>query len=391
MPDRIAAGERLLVTFETLALILGIGLLGPLLGWSDRWRIPTVVGEIAAGVIVGSTGLRWVDPTEPTFAFLASLGFALVMFVAGSHVPIRDRDLFRGLGVASGRLAIVVVAATILGCAVAWGFGTGHGSLYAVLFASSSAAVILPVVSALTLSGPPVLQLLPQVAIADTLTIIALPLALSPAAAGQATLGTLAVIAASGAVFLVLWQAERRGLRVAVHRKSERRGFALELRISLLLLVLLAALAIWSKVSIMLAGFCLGMVVAAIGEPRRVARQLFGLTEGMFAPIFFVWLGASLDLRDLGAHPGMILLGTVLGAGAMLAHLAARLAGQSMPYALMAAAQLGLPVAAVTLGTHLDVLLPGEASALLLGALITIAVTAAAGRVAARPAHAPGG
>ena len=95
-----------------------------------------------------------------------------------------------------------------------------------------------------------------------------------------------------------------------MHRLSERRKLALELRTSLLVLFALAAVATWSKVSVLLAGFVLGLGVAAVGEPRRLARQLFAVTEGFFSPVFFVWLGTSLDLRALGARPVLVLLGT---------------------------------------------------------------------------------
>ena len=59
----------------------------------------------------------------------------------------------------------------------------------------------------------------------------------------------------------------------------------------------------------LLAGFVLGLGVAAVGEPRRLARQLFAVTEGFFGPVFFVWLGTSLDLRALGRGPSLVLLG----------------------------------------------------------------------------------
>jgi len=371
------------VSLATLALITAVALCGPLLAWSDRLRLPVVVGELAAGVLVGDTGAGWVDPREPTLTFLADVGFALVMFVVGSHVPVRDRALVGGARAAGLRLLLVVAVAIGLGLAVASAFGTGHAPLYAVLLASSSAAVILPMADSLRLSGPSMLALLPQVAIADAACIVALPLAIDPANAGVAALGALAVIGCSAVVLLLLWLGERRGWRQALHRKSERRGFALELRISLLLLLLLAALATQTRVSVMLAGFCMGLVVAAIGEPRRVARQLFGLTEGLFGPIFFVWLGASLDLRDLGAHPAMILLGVLLAAGAVLAHAAVALTRQPLPFAVLASAQLGVPVAAATLGDQLGVLQPGEGAAVLFGALLTIAAATLAGRSAA--------
>ncbi|MCL2514326.1 MAG: cation:proton antiporter [Microbacteriaceae bacterium] len=372
------------MTFQELALITAIALFGPLLAWSDRLRIPVVIGELAAGVVVGQTGLHWLDPHQPEFVFLANLGFALVMFVAGSHVPVRSPALRTGSASALLRLLVVVAAAAVLGFGVAELFGTGHAALYTVLFASSSAAVILPIVAGLGLSGPPLLAMLPQVAIADALCIVALPLALDPAHAGRAAISAALVIVASAVVFVLFWTAEKRGWRRAAHRKSERREFALELRVSLLALLLLAALAMEAKVSIMLAGFCLGLAVAAIGEPRRLARQLFALSDGVFGPVFFVWLGTSLNLRDLAVHPLMIVLGVVLAAAAVLAHAAGGFTRQPLPFAVLASAQLGVPVAAATLGEQLGVLKPGEGAALLLGALLTIAASTVSGRIAAR-------
>jgi Kef-type K+ transport system membrane component KefB len=169
-----------------------------------------------------------------------------------------------------------------------------------------------------------------------------------------------------------------------VHDLSERRRFALELRINLVVLFALAALATRTHVSVMLAGFVFGLAVAAIGEPRRLARQLFALADGFFAPLFFVWFGASLDVRALGEHPDMALLGVALGVSAVLAHLTARVAGQPPAGALLAAAQLGVPVAAATVGAQLGVLHPGEGPALLLGALVTVAAAALGGSLLAR-------
>ena len=220
------------------------------------------------------------------------------------------------------------------------------------------------------------LELLPQVAIADTACIVAVPLAVDPAHAGRAALGALAVIAAAAVLFVLLRRVESSGVRQRVHRVSEQRKFAIELRASLTVLFGLAALAVATHVSIMLAGFSLGLAVAAVGEPRRLARQLFAVTEGFFSPLFFLWLGAELDLRQLGHHPDFILLGLALGAAAIAAHALMRTTGQPLALGILAASQLGVPVAAATLGTQTHNLVPGEAAALMLGALVTIIAAA---------------
>jgi Kef-type K+ transport system membrane component KefB len=372
------------MSFSTLALIGVIALLGPLLALPQRWHVPVLIGELVAGIVFGPTGFNVLKPQDPTFAFLAQLGFAVVMFVAGSRVPVRDPRIRTALRTGALRAVAVGVLSVPVGIGIAAVFHTGHPAMYAVILASSSAAVVLPVVDAEKLSGPAALQLLPQVAIADTACVVALPLAIDPAHAGRAAVGAVAVLAGAAALFVVLSYFERTGQRRRLHRVSEERKFALELRINLVLLFALAALATLTHVSVLLAGFSFGLAMAAVGEPRRLARQLFALNDGFLGPIFFVWLGATLNLRDLGRHPSFIVLGIVLGLGAVAIHAAMRVTGQPIPYGVIAAAQMGVPVAAATVGTQLHLLAPGESTALILGALVTVALTVGAAVVAAR-------
>lgn len=373
------------MSFAILALIVVIGILGPLLALPKRWHLPVVLGELIAGIVFGSTGFQRLHATDPTFTLLADIGFALVMFVAGSHVPVRDASLRSSLRIGVIRAVGIGVVSVPIALLVSHAFGTGHTALFAVLMSSSSAALILPIVDSLHLGGPDVLAALPQIAIADAACIVALPLAIDPSHAARAGAGALAVIACAVVVYFALRRVESNGWRKRVHEISEEREFALELRVSLTVLFALAAVATKTHVSIMLAGFTLGIAVAAVGEPRRLAKQLFAITEGLFGPLFFVWLGASLNLRDLGHHPSYIGLGVALGAAAVLTHAAMRVTGQPIPLGGLCAAQLGVPVAAATLGTQKHLLKPGQPAALILGALVTIAVaTLAGGRLAGK-------
>ena len=83
----------------------------------------------------------------------------------------------------------------------------------------------------------------------------------------------------------------------ATHRTIWR--WAFDLRLSLLVLFTLAWIAERFDTSALLAGFAAGVMVSFLGEPRRVADQLIGLGEGFFVPLFFVVLGARIDLRAL--------------------------------------------------------------------------------------------
>jgi Kef-type K+ transport system membrane component KefB len=370
--------------FDSLALLTAVAFAGPLLAAIPRLRIPLIIGELLAGLALGKSGFGIVDAANSTFQLFANIGFALVMFVVGTHVPIRSREVRSALPMAVARAGLAGAVAAASGVGLASLFGTGHAALYAVLMASSSAALALPVIDSLHLQGPPVLSVTAQIAIADTACIVLLPLVIDFRRAPKTALGALGIAGCAVVLFIALRAADRKGWRHRMHVYSHARQFALELRINLFVLFALAALAVNTHVSIMLAGFALGLVVAAVGEPRRLARQLFGITDGFFGPVFFIWLGASLQVRELGSHPKFIVLGGCLGIGAVLAHCVGKLLGQPLTLAVLSAAQLGVPVAAATIGTEQHLLVAGESSALMFGAVLTIASTSIAGALAAR-------
>ena len=371
------------MTFAQLALICAVALLGPLLALPRQFRLPVVIGELTVGIVLGETGLHVLTPADATFSFLGEVGFALVMFVAGSHVPVRNPALRAGLKAGVLRAVGIAVVSVGVGALLASAFGTGHGLMYAVLLASSSASIVMPALEGVPLTGPSIVALLPQLALADAACIVLLPLVMDPAHAPRAALGAVLVAAAALVFWIVLRWAEKSGRRQAVHEVSEERGLAIELRSVLVALFAIGAIAQLLHVSIMLAGFATGLAVAGVGEPRRVARQVFALTEGLFAPIFFVWLGSSLQLRDLLVHPAAMALGASLGLGAVAVHTLGAFTGQPWPIAVSTSAQLGVPVAAVAMGTSMHLLTPDEPPALLLSAIVTIlAVTVVSNRIA---------
>jgi Kef-type K+ transport system membrane component KefB len=137
--------------------------------------IPVVIGEVLAGVVVGRTGLNAVDLTDPTVQFLSDVGFAMLMFTVGAHIPLRDPRL-----PASSRSGAVAAGAVLLlgplgGVAAAWFAGTGDAAVYAVILASGSAAAVLTMITEARLTGPQALTVIGLVTIADVVTILAIP------------------------------------------------------------------------------------------------------------------------------------------------------------------------------------------------------------------------
>jgi Kef-type K+ transport system membrane component KefB len=158
-------------------------------------------------------------------------------------------------------------------------------------------------------------------------------------------------------------------------RESEQRRWALRLRLSVLLLLVLAAIADRTGGSLLVAGFAAGIVLRRFREPTRLALQLSGLAEGFFVPAFFVLLGASLNLRSLISDPRAVVLAVAMAVAAVIVHLAAAAVAaekQRVPTGLLASAQLGLPAAAAAVGLASHALSPAIAAALVAGGCLTL-------------------
>jgi Kef-type K+ transport system membrane component KefB len=292
------------------------------------------------------------------------------------HVPIRQPGIARGLRRGAAAAIVVGALSAPAGIGIAAVLGGGHGAIYALLLASGSAAILLPVLEEENLlADERILPLMAQVGIADVAAIVALPLVLQPSKAGDAALGAVAVAGTAAAIFAITHPLRGHEIIHRIRDESKKRGWALDLRLALVALFVLAWIAIRAGTSILIAGFSVGLLVALVGGPKRLSRQVTGIGAGFFVPLFFVTLGAKLDLRALYSHPSTLELTGLLTVANVAVHaVGALVTRQPWPSALAATAQLGLPAGAVTLGLQEHVLSAGQGGAILLAALVTIAL-----------------
>ncbi len=363
------------MSFETLIVIVLAGLGGPLLGVAGRWFVPVVIGEILAGVIVGPAVLDAVNPANGTVAFLGEIGFAMLMLTVGMHLPLRDRRLpasLRSGGVLAGIVCVLAIPGGLLAASIT---GTGHAAVYVVLLASGSAAVLLPALEETGIAGPDVMTVMAQVTIADVITILSVPIVLQPARVGHAALGAALVACGVLALVGVGRLVAGGGWVHRVRRLSKQRHWALDLRLSLLVLFVLSWLALKGGASILIAGFGAGVTVALIGGPKRLSTQMRGIADGFFIPLYFVVLGAQLDLGGLVKHPSLLVLAGALAALNVVIHLlAVALVRRPVATGLAASAQLGVPAAIASLGLAEHVLSADVATAIVVAALVSLGV-----------------
>jgi len=362
--------------FVLLTVLVLAGLAGPLLSFGARGLVPAVIGELIAGFVLGRTGFGVIDPSLQPLPAFSALGFAMLMLSAGTHVDIGSPAIRQGL--IRGLLAFVIVAL----CAVPLGFGIdralgiNHPALLAVLIAGSSAAVAFPILAERGLTGPHLALLVAWIALADSATVVVMPLTLTqPHDIAIAIAGDVAIVAGGALVLAAALRARRERVVGDLRAQSLTRGWAWQLRISLLLLLGLSAIAERTGASTLVAGFLAGMIIVRLREPDRLALQITGVANGFFVPLFFVLLGAQINLRALVESPSRIVLAVALACAAVIAHVvAARFSARERRVAtgLTASAQLGMPAAAASLGLATHALSAADAAALVAAGCLTL-------------------
>jgi len=290
------------------AMLVTAKLLGEL---AERLGQPAVLGELVAGVILGSSVLGLVPTSGPSGEIVhlfAQLGVVLLLFEIGLETDLRE--MFR-LGPASLTVATVGVILPFLLGFVFWAYlphaaaggstslGTAAIFVGATLTATSvgiTARVLQDLGQMHTIEA----RIIIGAAVIDDVLGLVILTVVSGLAAGAsvAPLGVLRILVVAVG-FLVL--------AVLAGRFAAPRLFDLvvRMRVRYVLLVFaiafalaLSSLAALAGSALIIGAFAAGLILSGINQFDTIEREVRPVAS-IFAPIFFVSVGASVNLRHL--------------------------------------------------------------------------------------------
>jgi len=389
-------------TFDGLVLVAAVAFLAPLLlGLGPRVRLPAVVLEIVAGIIIGPSVLGWVE-IDVTIEVLSLIGLALVLFFGGLEL---DVEALRGRIVRlalAGWLVSLALAVAVSGLLAAAGL-VDTPLLVAVVLSSTALGVLVPVLEDAGEIGTPLGQLVVAAgAIADLGAIVLLSLLFSGEGGAGSTLFLLAaLVAVSVAVAAFAAGAGRSRVLAADLDRLQDTTAQIRVRGVVLLVVGLVAVAEALGLEVILAAFIAGAILSLVDRDRRMThpalrRKLEAVGFGVFVPVFFVASGIRFDLDALLADAANVAMVPVFLAALLVARgapavLYRGLLGDRRAAAggLLQATSLPFVVAATAIGLELGLLDGAQAAALVAAGLLSVLVFPAAALALAAPSRPP--
>jgi CPA2 family monovalent cation:H+ antiporter-2 len=298
---------------EIGAVLLGLAIVGRLAG---RIGLSPVPFYLLAGLAFGRGGLLPLDASEAFVATGAEIGAVLLLFSLGLEYSAAELTHTLRTSKAAGALdaALNFTPGLLAGLALGWGFRTAL-LMGGVTWVSSSgvAAKLLADLGRIgNRETPAILSIL---VIEDLAMACYLPLmaGLLAEGSGVAVAGSLAVSLAAlvGAAWVALRHGEKLSERVFVHSDEM-------LLLTVLGLTLLAAgLAEAARLSAGVGAFLVG--IALSGRAADGARALTAPLRDLFAGVFFVFFGLSVDPTDLPPALAIAALLTAVSVGGKLA------------------------------------------------------------------------
>ncbi|MGH2968219.1 MAG: cation:proton antiporter [Solirubrobacteraceae bacterium] len=391
-------------SFENLLIVMAVAFAAPLLlGLFPRLRLPSVVLEIVAGIVVGPSLLGFVE-VDQAVEVVALIGLAFVLFLAGLEIEfdkLRGPVLrLTGLGFL---LSFAIAVAVALGLSAAGLVDTPL--LVAIILCATSLGVLVPVLKdAGEISSTFGQLIIAAATIADFGAIILLTLFFSGEGGTGSTLLLLgSLFALAGVTLLVVRGAERSTRIRADLLRLQDTTAQIRVRAALVLFVGFAAVAEALGLEVILGAFVAGAIVSLADRDEVMThpdfrRKLEAIGFGFFIPVFFVSSGVRFDLEALTASvSSLVMVPVFLAALVAVRGLPALLyrrvldARRTAIAGLLQATSLPFIVAATAIGTELG-LIDAAGSAALIGAgLLSVLLFPLAGLLLlrGRPAPAP--
>jgi Kef-type K+ transport system membrane component KefB len=267
---------------------------------AERLGQPAVLGELIGGVIIGGSGLGLVHPHDVTIHLLSELGVILLLFLIGLETDLKK---LMSVGGSATAVAIVGVALPFLG---GWAFGTflGFPAMVSIFLGAALTATSVGITARVLsdlghLQDPESQVILGAAVVDDIIGLVLLTLVGTLAGGGDLTIVGIGRVTLVAFGFVLLAIVIGSQLAPYLIRLIDRIDMARGLFFaSIVFAFLLAYLAHQFGSAIIIGSFAAGLVLARTHRGKEIEREVHDVAQ-FFVPIFFVVVGAAVDLRSL--------------------------------------------------------------------------------------------
>lgn len=353
---------------------------------SLRLKLPLVVGQLLAGIIIGPTFCNWVQPSHWLQLF-SDIGVILLMFLAGleSKIDLLKKYLKPSMIVAVSGILLPIAVGYLIG--LMFEFTKFESLFLGIVFAATSVSISAEVLQEMdSLTSREGTTILGAAVVDDILAVLLVSmisnLNIKGTAISMMHLGILLrALVLLLAYFVLLFIAGRWLIPRLLRLSSKWQGAVSTTTMALIICWLLAYLADYFGLSAVIGAFFAGLSMSLTPFKKIINQSITQIGYAVFIPVFLASIGLRLTLTGILQDFTLFLILTIGGIVSKLlgAGLGARLSGFNRHSALAIGAgmisrgEMALVVAQMGLQNHL---LSAARYSAVIGAIIMTTVLA---------------
>jgi CPA2 family monovalent cation:H+ antiporter-2 len=284
--------KSLVVLFGTSALVAFL---------LNRLKIPTIVGFLIAGIIIGPYGIRLVRDVH-SVEVLAEIGVILLLFTIGIEFSISKLVRMRRAVIGGGGSQVVLTIGVSAALAYLVTRNVNRSVFVGFLIALSSTAIVLKLLSERGETDSPHGRMMVGILIFQDLCIVPLML-LIPALSGGGvkTLDVVIKMGEAAAVIVVALLTARWIVPVILHQVVHTRSRELFLTTILFFCIGTALLTSEIGLSLALGAFLAGLIISESEYAHQATADILPFRDS-FIGMFFVSAGMLMNTGYMSAH-----------------------------------------------------------------------------------------
>jgi len=308
------------------AILLLIVLLAPIL--LKRFNVPSIIGLIVAGVIIGPHGLNWIDNTQGGVEMFSTIGLLYIMFIVGLELDFGEFVKHRNKSLAFGFFTFIIPL--LIGypvCHYLLGYNASASFLTASMF-STHTLVAYPIVSRLGVARNQAVAItVGGTILTDTAVLIILSVVVSVNNGGLDLSFFLKLLLSlalfSGIIFLVVPRIARWFFQYAESEKYSNYIFVMFIVFASGFMVELAG------IEPIIGAFAAGLALnRLIPHSSALMNRIEFFGNALFIPIFLISVGMLVDISVVLDGPRTLIVTVALTLVALTGKWLAALATQ---------------------------------------------------------------
>ena len=286
---------------ELLIALLAIFAAAKIFGeLAERIGQPAVLGEMIGGIVIGVSGLHLIDAHNPVLHLLAELGVLLLLFLIGLETDIRRLMSVGGASLAVATAGVVLPFGAGYGVGVWLDYPTTVSVFLGAALTATSVGITARVLSDLGHLKSDESQVILGAAVIDDILGLVLLTVISGVAAGESlTVTGVGRIFGVAFGFVILAVVIGSMLAPRLIRLITRLQVGKALFFASIMFAFgLAWLASAVGSALIIGAFAAGLVLARTEQGRDIEHEVYDVAQ-FFIPIFFVSVGAAVDLKAI--------------------------------------------------------------------------------------------